>query len=197
MRIAVTGTHSTGKTTLVRELSKLLGLPMIEEVARGIIRSYGFQTTQEYIDRGTPEQKKRIQSDILAAQMLAEDKLDCFVSYRTVFDPVAYAKIYGVPDITVNIWIGKAVEHALNTYDLIVYLPPVIKTVDDGFRSTDEHLRLRYDALLSKYIHAFCLFGGRRITLLQSDLEQRINVVMEYAKAFMDANTEAKAWNGV
>lgn len=37
LRIAIIGTHGTGKTTLVRKLGDILEIPVIEEMARALI----------------------------------------------------------------------------------------------------------------------------------------------------------------
>ncbi|HHW42532.1 MAG TPA: AAA family ATPase [Desulfotomaculum sp.] len=41
MRIAITGTHGTGKTTLATELARKLGLPLITEQARRVAVNIG------------------------------------------------------------------------------------------------------------------------------------------------------------
>lgn len=182
MRIAICGTHGTGKTTLARALSERLGVPMIEEVARKVIRNAGFQNTREYIEKAGKEQLESIQRNILSRQ-IATEIMTCgssngdFVSDRSVFDAVAYTKAYGVTGYVLHEMIGEAVTHALNTYDLLVYVPPVIGLEDDGFRDTSESLRLDVDLYLKKYIEAYELLGGMVLNIESETLDERVDEV--------------------
>ena len=52
MRIYFIGSHATGKTTLCRYVSKRYGLPMITEVARGVLAEMetSFDTLRTDVD---------------------------------------------------------------------------------------------------------------------------------------------------
>ncbi len=45
MKIVIIGAHSSGKTTLANALAERLGLPVLPEVARRVLREMGWYST--------------------------------------------------------------------------------------------------------------------------------------------------------
>lgn len=183
MRVAVTGTHGVGKTTLVEELGKRLGFPVISEAARTVIPSFGYSDTDDYIRRADKPRKFLVQSQILLQQMNAENGKVGFLSDRAVIDPVAYAAAFGLSEWLVAEMLGKAITHALRVYDLVVYLPPVVPLVDDGFRNLDEKLRRRVDRYIRRYVAALERLGVRVLRVRSKRLEDRVCEVMASLEA--------------
>jgi nicotinamide riboside kinase len=88
MRIYFIGAHSTGKTTIARHTAKRLGLPLITEVARGVLAELelSLDTLRTDIDTVT-----RYQREVLLRQIATEQRYPGgFVSDRA-FDNIAYA----------------------------------------------------------------------------------------------------------
>lgn len=88
MRIYFVGAHSTGKTTLARWVRDHYGLPMISEVARGVLAEM-----EEQLDRlrSRLEVVDRYQTEVFARQIAAEAAHNgAFVSDRA-FCNLAYA----------------------------------------------------------------------------------------------------------
>jgi hypothetical protein len=88
LRIYLVGAHSTGKTTLARWIRDRYGLPMISEVARGVLAEM-----EERLDsiRSNLELVDRYQRLVFERQLDAErDQLGSFVSDRA-FCNLAYA----------------------------------------------------------------------------------------------------------
>jgi hypothetical protein len=88
MRIYFVGSHATGKTTMARWVSKHYGLPMITEVARGVLAELetNFNTLRTDMDMVAEYQRKVFQRQV-ATERLQENG---FVSDRA-FDNLAYA----------------------------------------------------------------------------------------------------------
>jgi len=88
VRIYFVGAHSTGKTTLARWVRDHYGLPMISEVARGVLAEM-----EEQLDRlrSRLEVVDRYQTEVFARQIAAEAaQSGAFVSDRA-FCNLAYA----------------------------------------------------------------------------------------------------------
>lgn len=153
-RIAIVGTHGTGKTTLASIMADYLGVRFITEVARQVIRECGYSSTAEYIAAGHDAQVY-VQEAILRAQIAVESEAaeTGFVADRSVLDAAAYASAYGLPEGAVKPLRDSALAHVRN-YSLLLYVPPVIPLKGDGFRDLDETLRRdvdrRIEALVSK-----------------------------------------------
>lgn len=92
MQIAVTGTHSVGKTTLTKLISDMLKIPVIGEQARELLLTkYNF----EEVDKDL-KVFKLFQSDILDSQIKLEEEFrkagESFVVDRTPLDSLAYVR---------------------------------------------------------------------------------------------------------
>ena len=88
MRIYFIGSHATGKTTLCRYVSKRYGVPMITEVARGVLAEMetSFDALRTDVDL-VGEYQERVFARQVAIEKLHGEK---FVSDRA-FDNLAYA----------------------------------------------------------------------------------------------------------
>jgi hypothetical protein len=88
MRVYFIGSHATGKTTLCRYVSKRYGLPMITEVARGVLAEMetSFDTLRTDVDL-VGEYQERVFARQVAIEKLHDGR---FVSDRA-FDNLAYA----------------------------------------------------------------------------------------------------------
>jgi len=99
MRIYFVGSHATGKTTLCRYVSRRYGIPMISEVARGVLAE--MEATFEGI-RADMEAVADYQRTVFERQVATEkSQKGSFVSDRA-FDNLAYAA-----------------EHSMNFADLL------------------------------------------------------------------------------
>jgi len=88
MRIYFIGAHSTGKTTIARYTAKRMGLPLITEVARGVLAELelSLDTLRTDLDTVTTYQR-----EVLLRQIATEQRHpQGFVSDRA-FDNIAYA----------------------------------------------------------------------------------------------------------
>lgn len=88
MRIYLVGAHATGKTTLARWVRDRYGIPMIAEVARGVLAEMEAQLDSLRTDIALVN---RYQAEVFARQIAAEQKVEGpFVSDRA-FCNLAYA----------------------------------------------------------------------------------------------------------
>lgn len=87
-RVYLVGAHSTGKTTLARWVRDTFGLPMISEVARGVLAEMEARLDSLRSDIGLVD---RYQKEVFLRQLEAEARMEgAFVSDRA-FCNLAYA----------------------------------------------------------------------------------------------------------
>lgn len=171
MKIALTGTHGIGKTTLAKQLSERLGIPYLDEVARRVAEFYGF-TDSEQIRNNSLERIRTFQSDVWATQIKTEWSYpDGFVSCRSVLDAVAYAIYYfgGITDTYLDVL--KRITYDLTAdYDALIYCPipdGIDEPENDGFRFTDKDSQIAIDCIIQgmlPYAKAkkVCKLGNKR-----------------------------------
>lgn len=145
MRIAFTGSHSTGKTTLIDgyvAANADTHIQVIRGIARGVI-SRGFNLgKQSTIDGWT----NYIGDQLRAERIAASAKQGMLLSDRTVLDAVAYAKTNrallnsATPQYFIDMLLEIALREAL-FYDLYVFCPVEFPMLADGIRDEDESYR--------------------------------------------------------
>lgn len=144
MRIAIVGSHSTGKTTLLRLLAERLEISTLSEVAREMIAE-----SDKLPHHMTAEERGEFQMGILREQIRRELAAESFLSDRSVFDAVAYSfdtPSYG--DLR-----SIAQSHASERpYHRIFFLPVEFPLEGDGIRSQDEDYRLAVENELLKIL---------------------------------------------
>ncbi|NLK53114.1 MAG: ATP-binding protein [Syntrophomonadaceae bacterium] len=149
MRIAISGSHGVGKTTLSIALANATGIPRISEIARNVAQKQEYKTTEE-IKNASLEDRIVFQKAILLEQATQESLHRAgFISDRSIFDTIAYSKYYDLPKGMVAVAESTAITNSTK-YDLIIYCPIPGNTspVDDGFRLTD----LKSQLIIDKYI---------------------------------------------
>ena len=154
MRIAITGTHGVGKTTLAKVLSETLHLPLITEVAREVAVAVGYKSTMEII-ADSPARKVSFQVTLLGAQSAREfyNRTKGFVSDRSILDIIAYMRLYELENIEPNLdtLTENAIDYAATNYDLVLYLPLIGEgpVANDGFRLTDRVSQEKVDTWIA------------------------------------------------
>lgn len=141
-KIAIIGTHSTGKTTLSYMLAahyKKQGknVKIIQEVARSCPYPLNENMTQEACLWIYHEHMKK--------ELEAIQKFDTVICDRSAFDSFIYAETTKCLDFEsyyMNYSRNAASEWML-TYDKIIYITPESKNpVDDGVRSVDKSFQI-------------------------------------------------------
>jgi nicotinamide riboside kinase len=155
MKIAFTGTHCTGKTTLLNNVKKRYlnnqSFGCISGVARNIV-SRGYPLNAE---ANTESYIHYINDQLIAEHSMTNYKL--FISDRTLLDPLAYALVnrelprpyiqdYFI-DMMKNVWLLEK-----DRYDLYIHFPVEFPMVFDGVRPSDEDYRVAVDEMIQKLL---------------------------------------------
>lgn len=180
MRIAITGAHGTGKTTLARALSEKLGLPLIAEQAQLVAREMGIKTCEELLRN--PELARELQERVLEEQIRAQlAHPRGFVSDRCTLDCIAYWNLY-LGDEGAERYFFKARLHAYRRLDLVVYVPPVVLSGGDGFRLDKFHAEV--DACIRRKVGLLQERSRKRVLSLEGiGLDERLAAVLEFVQS--------------
>ena len=184
-RIAICGSHGTGKTTLAKYISKALRFPLIEEAARVVIPTYGFKTTDEFFKAAEKEKSIAdiLQVSIFYKQLENEKSNIFFVSDRSVLDNIAYAQYLGVNKDILKSLTDIAYRHVKDGYDLLVYIYPTIPIEDDGFRLADQESRQKIADILEQHIKKAEKMGVNVLYIDETEFRLRVEKIMYYIVA--------------
>ena len=159
MKIAFTGAHGTGKTTLLKDMEEMLvdkfKVHSVTEVARKIIEK-GYPLNMD----ATVDSYIHYINDQLNAENEQMQGCDIFISDRTLLDPVAYAMVNSkLPrpyiseyfiEMMKNVWLLEK-----DRYDLYIYFPIEFALEYDGVRPPDEKYRRDIDNLILSLLEQF------------------------------------------
>lgn len=135
MRIALSGSGGTGKTTTLKALNESLKLPVIKEG----VRSYMADNNITHLRELSLRDIMKMQMELLKQKRVSEAQQE-FIADRSTIDNFVYA----------NYWLGRddemqrglydymdsCFQHAVDSYDYIFLFPwGVIDLEDDGVRS--------------------------------------------------------------
>jgi len=186
MKIAFTGSHGVGKTTVVNILKELLKdekIVTLESTTRKVL-------SWDVIDDSSPT-FQLICIFLRRGWMLENKDADFVISERWALDELAYQyyQCQGTADIKVWDAYGvckNEVEWELDNYwDTIYYIPVTDREVeDDGIRPTDKQYQRDIDAEISKRID-FLIGRGYNIKVVPQ--------VLDEIKEFFQE--EIKKWN--
>lgn len=171
MKLTFTGTHSTGKTTLLNELKtmeKFNDFVFEEEITRKLQRQ-GFDINEA----GGDETQQRIMD-----AHLDNTKHEKCVLDRCSLDGIVYTHyLYMKNQISVDVF-KTAFDIFLNTYklyDYMFYLKPEFEIVDDNVRSTNKDFQKDIEKLFDSYIENFNI----KVHYITGSVEDRIKQIRE------------------
>lgn len=181
MRIAITGAHGTGKTTLARALSEKLGLPLIAEQARLVAEEMGVKTCEELLQNS--KLARQFQERVLEEQIRAQlARPEGFVSDRCTLDCIAYWNLYLGDGSDAGRYFFRARLHAFRRLDLIVYVPPLVLSGGDGFRLDTHHAEV--DACIQREVGLLQECTGEKVLSLKGvGPGERLAAVLEFVQS--------------
>lgn len=148
MKIAIIGTHGTGKSTLsylMAAYHKKMGknVKVVQEVARSCPFPINHGMTKEaalwiYLEHSRKE-------------LEAEHKHDVVICDRSVYDSFAYAKYFGLMDDELSSFEESAYKH-LHTYDKIIFVKSDLPLQTDGVRPNDKEFQKGVDDIITERI---------------------------------------------
>jgi len=172
-RIYLVGAHATGKTTLARMIRDRYGLPMISEVARGVLAEMEAQVDQL---RTNLELVDRYQLEVFERQIQAEASQEGgFVSDRA-FCNLAYAAHHST--ILPQVFADPKLAAYMDTVrsGVVFFLRPQRRLlVEDGVRETlDWEDVLRIDGMVKLMLE---MYGISYLSVESLSMQERLHAV--------------------
>lgn len=181
MKIAFTGAHGVGKTTLInsikRRLAQEIDIEVTEEVPRIICE---IVNDPEYFRRANNTLPKQLL--ILLGQVILEYKKrsNTLICDRTIFDHWAYTTFLFKDEIDKSL--SKSIElfliEHMRSYDMIFYLPIEFEVEDDGTRESDRRFQADIDSIILNNLERNKLDYKR----ISGSIEERAKKVIQIIK---------------
>jgi nicotinamide riboside kinase len=172
MKITFTGTHSTGKTTLLNELKNMdcfKDYTFCDEITRKIQRS-----GEKINEQGTDSTQLKIMDSHINNLQFNKSIMD-----RCILDGFVYTKYLATIGQIKNDDVMEYAKYAMlthiNNYDKIFYLVPEFGLVDDGVRSSntkfqDDVLKI-FDSTIKHY--------NIPVINIRGTVEQRMRTILK------------------
>lgn len=185
-RIIFIGAHGTGKSTLAKELSSILSMPVVESVAREAAKDFRILENECVISSNIPEQYRKNAYQKVLCSMSYWDfmrwvgaEVPCIMT-RCPLDTIAYAMADDdITDHTASECLKVLQEDdkfrkALES-SLFVYLPIEFGIEDDGVRPTDVEFQSQVDVAMRKLMNMF----GILPKVVSGTVEERLESILE------------------
>lgn len=177
-RIAIVGTHCTGKSTLIQDLKNRTseeGIHFIKQVNREC-HKYGLKINEEANDL---TQLYIAANDLKQIIEAPQDKI--VISDRCILDTLVYTKSMQFKGRVLRETFDSILtlfRNSIDKYTHLIWLRPEFEVVSDGVRSVDEVWRKELDEEFSYFITSIQGTGLKIITLSGSR-EERVNKFLE------------------
>jgi deoxyadenosine/deoxycytidine kinase len=173
-RIAIVGSFSTGKTTLAEAVAEPLGVPLLPEAAREVVK-LGFKLDKD----ATPE----TETLIFLKQLYNEMSHPEFVGDRSLIDVLAYAGwVLENREWTKEMALWEECEkiarhHLRSQYTHVVYLPIEFPIVLDGLRPDDPEFQADIDRRVLDLLYV----NDIKYETLRGSVEERVEALLALA----------------
>jgi nicotinamide riboside kinase len=173
MRIYLTGTHSSGKTTLARYVSQRYNIPMLTEVARAVLVENEIPISRLRADIGLVNDYQR---EVISRQIRIEkEKLGSFVSDRA-FDGLAYAAEHST--ITEEMFNSPSFKEYIDWIKggtIFFVRPNKNLLIDDGVRETPTwDSVVRIDGMIKMLLE---IFGVSYLPIETGSMQERAKII--------------------
>lgn len=173
MKIAISGLHGQGKTTLINALKPLAEFKdytFKDSPTRALIGHHNIN------ENGSQDTQMCIMAEHYKNQLCSNVILD-----RCALDGMAYTK-YFEPQITLSLFdsMNSLYHYLIQQYDILFYIEPELPLVNDGVRSANipffEAVKLNFEYLIKDH--------KIKITSVSGSVEQRVKKVLDTYKIY-------------
>ena len=193
-KIALVGSHGTGKSTLLSALCERLrsegrAVTVLEEIPRTVC---GQIASDSYFQRSQNTCVRQLL--LLFAQVVEENTrkftADYFLTDRSVIDHWIYTKLLFHNDIESN-YLDKLLPRwiltYMGTYDLVLHVPVEFEAVNDGVREDDYEFQTNVGDAILQYLQA----SGIYFVTVRGTVESRVGESLKAINSLVSRNRKA------
>lgn len=193
MRVAVSGSSSTGKTSLIDALERTgalahFHLSRINTDERQLLESMGTRDTGSM----PAEQLRAFQKEFLRRKVLNESGRDDFISEHSFIDIAAYwlqRDVASLGPVYVDDQMLDVCRAHVSCYDVHLYLPfGKIPFVPDGYRSLDmtlhRNIATKIEMLLDQWGAKYWIVGAAGLEDRLNEVTKVLNEIAEQGNNF-------------
>lgn len=175
MFIVFTGTHSTGKTTMLDKLKEVyspLGFTFHNSVTR-YAESKGIKINKEVSDADQLFMIK-LYEDYEKNNLLSGDN----IMDRCLIDTLGYSQYFynkGLISKDTLDYIHKSMVFRLKMYDIVFYFPIEFNNILDGTRVDDDEFRISVDNNIQKILK----INNIKYIIVKGNIEERFKIMRE------------------
>lgn len=177
MRIGITGSSGTGKTTLAKALAEKYGLKFVSGVVRN---SPGGQNLM------VNNQATTLNQMCIVSTLAAWSEIDNTVHERTPLDGLAHSKaVFNEAQWNVA---KQMVDEAFSNYDLVVYCPYYHdwEREYDPWRSNDQDYLMEIQKEIDMYVYGTANATGKLICMANVNTETRLASIALFLESRFD-----------
>lgn len=177
-RIAISGSHSTGKSTIINALKEITSITNRFTIKMEVLRDIKRMgiNINEY---GTDETQRLVMARFLEYSTIPNTILDRCTLDGLVYTTYLFEKKQVSKD---TLRIAEAIFENVN-YDMYFYIAPEFDIVPDGVRSENFEFRDRIAELFEEYMAIYKLYPVR----LTGTVEQRVSQFIENLNMYDNA----------
>lgn len=153
MKIALTGSSGTGRTTIAQKLAQVVDYPALTNLTKNILRDDGFKygtnfTVEEFLS--TPERQKKLFEN----KKIMESHYEDFVTDRSWLDLASYC-IQGMynssySDFDIDNFVLNC-QNEIKKYDIVIHIPWGRQPLKfNGTRTINPWFQLIIDSIVYK-----------------------------------------------
>jgi len=175
-KIAIVGSHSCGKTSLVKALAKRIEIPIIHEIAATFLPG-----SRAHIDT---------QYKIMRKQIDTEKEYKSFLSDRSIIDNLAYSTlIYQTDPVAFKCTYDKCIELAyrhiaFRPYDLLIVVDELLPLRPSAHRNFMEKSEQEFilNFIRNELNGDPTMYMGMPYIKVRGRIGERIKTIMDYLK---------------